>query len=88
MANRPSEGSRGHPPVVHMRRTALSDAELNGKRIRKGDKVAMWYLAANRDPEESRTRTVSSSTVRGRVSICRSGSVFTAASATGWRKCS
>src|SRR6202040_1672907 len=35
-----------------MRRTALCDAELNGKRIRKGDKVAMWYLAGNRDPEE------------------------------------
>jgi cytochrome P450 len=25
---------------------------LNGKRIRKGDKVAMWYIAGNRDPEE------------------------------------
>ena len=35
-----------------MRRTALSDAELNGKRIGKGDKVAMWYIAGNRDPEE------------------------------------
>jgi len=28
------------------------DAELNGKRIHKGDKVAMWYIAGNRDPEE------------------------------------
>ena len=35
-----------------MRRTALSDAELNGKHIKKGDKVAMWYIAGNRDPEE------------------------------------
>ena len=38
--------------------------------------------------KRSRTRTVSSSTARGRVSICRSGSAFTAASATGWRRCS
>ena len=43
---------RYQSPVVHMRRTALCDAELNGKRIHKGDKVAMWYIAGNRDPEE------------------------------------
>ncbi len=43
---------RYQSPVVHMRRTALCDAELNGKRIRKGDKVAMWYISGNRDPEE------------------------------------
>ncbi len=36
-------------PVIHMRRTALQDAELGGKRIRKGDKVAMWYISGNRD---------------------------------------
>jgi cytochrome P450 len=38
-------------PVIHMRRTALQDAELGGKRIRKGDKVAMWYISGNRDAE-------------------------------------
>jgi len=38
-------------PVIHMRRTALLDAELGGKRIRKGDKVAMWYISGNRDAE-------------------------------------
>jgi cytochrome P450 len=43
---------RYQSPVVHMRRTALCDAELNGKRIHKGEKVAMWYIAGNRDPEE------------------------------------
>ena len=43
---------RYQSPVVHMRRTALCDAELNGKRIRKGEKVAMWYISGNRDPEE------------------------------------
>jgi len=43
---------RYQSPVVHMRRTALCDAELNGKEIRKGQKVAMWYISGNRDPDE------------------------------------
>jgi len=38
-------------PVIHMRRTATRDTELNGKTIRKGDKVVMWYISANRDPQ-------------------------------------
>jgi cytochrome P450 len=38
-------------PVIHMRRTALEDAELAGKRIRKGDKLAMWYISGNRDDD-------------------------------------
>jgi cytochrome P450 len=32
-----------------MRRTATRDTELGGKSIRKGDKVVMWYVSANRD---------------------------------------
>ena len=36
-------------PVIYMRRTAMRDTELGGKRIRQGDKVAMYYGAANRD---------------------------------------
>ena len=36
-------------PVVHQRRTALADFELAGKRIRKGDKVVMFYVSGNRD---------------------------------------
>ncbi len=40
---------RWQTPVIHMRRTALADAELGGKRIRKGDKVVMWYISGNRD---------------------------------------
>src|SRR5215469_6390686 len=43
---------RYQSPVVHMRRTALCDTELNGTHIRRGDKVAMWYISGNRDPEE------------------------------------
>jgi cytochrome P450 len=38
-------------PVIHMRRTALEDTALGGKTIRKGDKVAMWYISGNRDEE-------------------------------------
>jgi cytochrome P450 len=34
-----------------MRRTALEDATVGGKQIHKGDKVVMWYLSGNRDPE-------------------------------------
>ena len=40
---------RYQSPVVHMRRTALCDAELGGKTIRKDDKVVMWYISGNRD---------------------------------------
>ena len=36
-------------PVVYMRRTAMCDAELGGRKIRTGDKVVMYYGAANRD---------------------------------------
>ena len=38
-------------PVIHMRRTARADVELGGKEIRKGDKVVIWYVSGNRDPD-------------------------------------
>jgi len=37
-------------PVIYMRRTAKHDAELAGSQIRAGDKVVMYFGAANRDP--------------------------------------
>jgi cytochrome P450 len=46
-----SEIIRYVTPVIHMRRTALADAELGGKHIKKGDEVVMWYVSGNRDPE-------------------------------------
>jgi cytochrome P450 len=46
-----AETIRYQTPVIHMRRTALKDAELGGKQIRKGDKVVMWYISGNRDGE-------------------------------------
>lgn len=36
-------------PVLHMRRTATEDTEIRGQRIKKGDKIVMWYASANRD---------------------------------------
>lgn len=38
-------------PVVYMRRTATADTEIAGQKICAGDKVALYYGAANRDPE-------------------------------------
>jgi cholest-4-en-3-one 26-monooxygenase len=37
-------------PVMYMRRTARNDFDLDGERIKEGDKVALWYIAANHDP--------------------------------------
>jgi len=42
---------RWQTPLSHMRRTALADAEIGGKKIKKGDKVVMWYVSGNRDDE-------------------------------------
>ena len=42
---------RWQTPIAHMRRTAITDIEFRGKLIKKGDKVAMWYLSGNRDPD-------------------------------------
>ena len=42
---------RWQSPVIHMRRTALEDTDVGGKTVRKGDKVAMWYLSGNRDED-------------------------------------
>ena len=42
---------RYQTPLAYMRRTALEDVEFGGQLIRKGDKVAMWYISGNRDEE-------------------------------------
>lgn len=47
--NMVSEIIRWQTPLAYMRRTATRDVELAGKRIRKGDKIAMWYVSGNRD---------------------------------------
>ncbi|MDG5804358.1 cytochrome P450 [Streptomyces ossamyceticus] len=38
-------------PVNSFQRTATQDTELGGKRIRKGDRVGIFYASANHDPE-------------------------------------
>ncbi|AZS87577.1 cytochrome P450 [Streptomyces griseoviridis] len=38
-------------PVNAFQRTATQDTELGGKRIRKGDRVGIFYASANHDPE-------------------------------------
>jgi linalool 8-monooxygenase len=39
-------------PVIYMRRTALEDYTLRGVTIKKGDKLALWYMSGNRDEEK------------------------------------
>jgi cytochrome P450 len=46
-----SETIRWQTPLAHMRRTAVRDFEFKGKKIKKGDKVVMWYVSGNRDEE-------------------------------------
>jgi cytochrome P450 len=42
---------RWQTPLAHMRRTALTDTEIAGKAIKKGEKVVMWYVSGNRDED-------------------------------------
>lgn len=47
--NTVSELLRWQTPLAHMRRTVMEDTELEGVQLKKGDKVVLWYLSANRD---------------------------------------
>ena len=38
-------------PTMHFRRTAQTDLELHGTRIRQGDKVVVWFVSGNYDEE-------------------------------------
>ncbi|MBT4523038.1 MAG: cytochrome P450 [Halieaceae bacterium] len=40
---------RFRAPIMNYRRTAMEDFELGGQTIRKGDKVVVWLVSANRD---------------------------------------
>ena len=56
--NMVSEIIRWQTPLAFMRRTVTRDLEFRGQQMRKGDKVAMWYVSGNRDerviPEPNR----------------------------------
>lgn len=47
-----SEIIRWQTPLAYMRRTANVDTVLNGKQIKAGDKVVMWYVSGNQDEEK------------------------------------
>ena len=49
--NMVSEIIRWQTPLAYMRRTANSDCEIRGKKIRAGDQLLMWYLSGNRDED-------------------------------------
>jgi hypothetical protein len=38
-------------PIIHFARTATEDVELRGQKIRKGDRLGLFYPSANRDEE-------------------------------------
>jgi cytochrome P450 len=38
-------------PVIHMRRTTKQETELGGMRIGANERVVMWYISGNRDPD-------------------------------------
>ena len=38
-------------PVWHFRRTAVEDTEIRGVEIKEGERVVIWFAAANRDAE-------------------------------------
>jgi cytochrome P450 len=49
--NMVSEVIRWQSPVAHMCRTAMADTEIRGQKIKKLDKIAIWYVSGNRDEE-------------------------------------
>jgi cytochrome P450 len=51
MKNMVDEVIRYHTPLPHMRRTAVQDIDFHGHKIKKGDRVVMWYISGNRDAE-------------------------------------
>jgi cytochrome P450 len=53
-----SETIRWQTPLAHMRRTALEDIEFQGKQIKKGDNVVMWYVAVARDVPHDQLRVI------------------------------
>jgi len=51
VTNMISEIIRWQTPLAHMRRTALEDIDFKGHKIKRGDRVVMWYVSGNRDEE-------------------------------------
>jgi len=49
--NMVSEIIRWQTPVLHMRRTLTKDYEYEGRQMRAGQKVVLWYISGNRDED-------------------------------------
>ena len=49
--NAVQECIRYQTPLAHMRRTCTKDTEVFGQQVKKGDKLVLWYISANRDEE-------------------------------------
>ena len=49
--NAVQEMLRMQTPLAHMRRTCTEDTEVFGQTIKAGEKVVLWYLAANHEEE-------------------------------------
>ena len=70
--NAVAEVIRWQTPLAYMRRTALEDVDMHGKTIKKGDKVAMWYVSGNRDErkfENPNTLIVDRANARNHISF-------------------
>jgi cholest-4-en-3-one 26-monooxygenase len=37
---------------MHFRRTVVEDTELRGQKLKKGDKVVLWYVSADYDEDQ------------------------------------
>jgi cholest-4-en-3-one 26-monooxygenase len=51
IANATEEILRWASPVMYFRRNVTTDTELGGQALAAGDKVAIWYVSANRDED-------------------------------------
>jgi len=38
-------------PTMHFRRTTTRDFDIHGQKVRRGDKVLLWFVSGNRDAE-------------------------------------
>ena len=47
----PDEFVRWASPAMYFRRTAIQDLILRNQKIKQGDKVLLWFVAGNRDPD-------------------------------------
>jgi cholest-4-en-3-one 26-monooxygenase len=45
------EALRMYPAFAHFARTATRDTQIGDQPVKKGDKVAMWYVSSNRDED-------------------------------------